>query len=305
MDVDHPVINKDDTNPMNNPWDFWHPNPFRAWNADRTSRHEVKNVTNIEDYYFDERHWSLPRRSQRLRIQRRLRREDKAAADESASGPIRPKLTSGRVNPYSISVETKKKMQLPKKTLQTMLRPAITANYPEEAWPCYVCRRPLGHPHCSLDCWRRLYETNFSNVLDNEIELRETPGMGVGVFVAPGVTIPAGTALGIYAGELVRSDDEEKWTSRYLFSVADKKGFYVDAATFGNWTRFVNSHCNPNIDATPFNIGGMVFVTYVTKRTLKEGEQLFIEYGPDYFLGLNFQCGCSAQPEPHWPVQVR
>jgi SET domain-containing protein len=80
----------------------------------------------------------------------------------------------------------------------------------------------------------------------------------------------------------------------------------IDGAVYGNWTRFVNSHCVPNVYAATEMIGQMFFVVFTADKELKAGEQLFISYGPDYFLDDKGQetCECSWKVGPHAPPKL-
>lgn len=59
----------------------------------------------------------------------------------------------------------------------------------------------------------------------------------------------------------------------------------INACEAGNWTRFINHSCMPNVG--PFrstrNIGDSLVMIVRSRRALVAGEQLFIDYGPGYF----------------------
>ena len=87
--------------------------------------------------------------------------------------------------------------------------------------------------------------------------------------------------LGIYWGELTL---ESTNNSAYVFAVSQ---YEVDAHKFGNWTRFVNhSKGNFNVVANQksFVLGKQRFpyIEYALIKPVKAGQQLLIDYGPEY-----------------------
>jgi len=136
--------------------------------------------------------------------------------------------------------------------------------------------------------------------VENElIELRETPDMGIGVFVRPGKEIKEGAWIGIYLGEVL-TEATSRETSCYLYALGAAT---IDAGTFGNWTRFLNSHCRPNVQASTQQIGKMTVVAFSTLRMIKGGQQIFISYGPEYFDKERL-CICSAKNQGHIPPEL-
>ncbi|KAK4446558.1 hypothetical protein QBC34DRAFT_411438 [Podospora aff. communis PSN243] len=133
--------------------------------------------------------------------------------------------------------------------------------------------------------------------------------MGNGVYLKEGNTIPTGTILGLYLGEIMPYDDEAVRGSRYVYQLFSKdrphrwNDVAIDAAVHGNWTRFVNSHCEPNVRATVEMVGGVLFVTFTAARELEGGGQLFVSYGPGYFWGENGEgtCECGWKEGKHLP----
>lgn len=87
--------------------------------------------------------------------------------------------------------------------------------------------------------------------------------------------------LGIYWGKLLREGEEN---SAYVFVVSK---YEVDALRYGNWTRFVNhSKCNFNVIACQKTcVVGKVrlpYMVYALTKNVKAGEQLLVDYGPEY-----------------------
>lgn len=126
----------------------------------------------------------------------------------------------------------------------------------------------------------------------SNLELRETREMGIGVFTKQG--IPKGTVLGLYSG-VVRPYNQltpaQKRYSNFLFKHPQHGEFYIDASASGTWTRFLNHSCEPNCSFARVLRCGYTRVIYVrTRRDVHAGEQLFVDYGRDYFEGMACKC---------------
>ncbi|KAK0648598.1 hypothetical protein B0T16DRAFT_117243 [Cercophora newfieldiana] len=171
---------------------------------------------------------------------------------------------------------------------------------------CLNCR--VYKANCGEHCY-----WNFNNQVlvpsRDRLEIRRTGNMGYGVFVRQGETIAEHTKLGVYTGELIPFNHPSVNTSDYVFQLhcppnpnVDNE-VAIDSSRRGNWTRFINSHCVPNVSARVELIGKVLYVVFSAKKRLTEGEQLFISYGPQYFTGAQGQgtCQCDAQPGPHIP----
>lgn len=80
--------------------------------------------------------------------------------------------------------------------------------------------------------------------------------------------------------------------SNFLFRHPQHGEVYVDASAGGNWTRFLNHSCEPNCSFARTLRCGYTRVIYArTKRHIRAGEQLFVDYGRDYFEGVGCRCG--------------
>lgn len=73
------------------------------------------------------------------------------------------------------------------------------------------------------------------------------------------------------------------------------------AKEFGNWTRFINHRCLPNVEADNTHYGGRRAVVFTADRDIARGEQLFISYGRHYFTGLGLLCKCDVYQGDHLP----
>lgn len=78
--------------------------------------------------------------------------------------------------------------------------------------------------------------------------------MGYSAFVRPGVTIRKGQWVGEYVGELrpmkrVNKELDTGKQSMYRFDFpVDRGPVVVDSEWRGNWTRFINSSCECNLN---------------------------------------------------------
>lgn len=125
--------------------------------------------------------------------------------------------------------------------------------------------------------------------------------MGLGVFA--GADIAEGQILDEYHGELIpprmaadRDDDD------YIFGIDGIAS--SSARDYGNWTRFINHACLAfNVEAIEDVLGGRRTITYRALSEINKGDQLFIDYGKNYFgdAGNHILCTCGTPEEPHLP----
>ncbi|KAK7711645.1 Histone-lysine N-methyltransferase ehmt1 [Diaporthe eres] len=123
--------------------------------------------------------------------------------------------------------------------------------------------------------------------------------MGKGVFANQ--TIPSESIIGEYLGRL-HPPKSLPVHDRYVFVIPEIGE--VTANQFGNLTRFVNHHCDPNVTARVGMYGKRQVVLYVANREIKAGEQLFVDYGSVYFSLPDYPCRCDAQDGDHVPSAV-
>jgi hypothetical protein len=182
--------------------------------------------------------------------------------------------------------------------------------------PLYACLQCGHRPNstkCTIECYHSFRTAHFVPAL-TKLQIRQTaPGphaTGLGVFVLPGHTIAEGDYLGEYLGQLLPADAPEAGTSDYAFDMPGRavehvRKVIVDAATYGNWTRFVNSSCEPNVQALAEQVGKVRVIVYRALRDIQADEQLLVTYGRGYFEETGILCCCEAKPEPHLPSMWR
>lgn len=144
---------------------------------------------------------------------------------------------------------------------------------------------------CGPTCQNRVVQ----NPRDNGIEIFDTKRCGWGARTL--TAVPKGKVMGTYTGKLVRREDIDNLPHEhhgYLFDldcteIKDDENlgekYTVDSYFCGNWTRFVNHSCSPNMavfsvvyDTIP--IVNMPYVAFVACRDIPAGTELTIDYQP-------------------------
>lgn len=77
----------------------------------------------------------------------------------------------------------------------------------------------------------------------------------------------------------------------------------IEARQFGNWTRFLQPSCEPNVSAVIEMYGVRRAVIIRALRDIGPGEQLTVEYSLEQFQRARKQCRCGAEPGPHLPPE--
>lgn len=126
------------------------------------------------------------------------------------------------------------------------------------------------------------------------IEIKETENMGKGVFAK--VNIPEGTYLGCYLGDYVLDIPCKPFEeTMYYFETA----FHNYAVDGKNETRYLNhSDCN-NVDCYDIVHENDIHNGFFAKQEIKEGEQLFIDYGEEYWDKANFYGHFKDEDDPY------
>jgi SET domain-containing protein len=134
-----------------------------------------------------------------------------------------------------------------------------------------------------------------------DVEVRASRVHGAGAFALR--SLPPGRLVGVYEGRRYAPSQarerEREWDGAvtYLFGLSD--GTLIDASDGGNATRHINHSCEPNCEATEqSDDDGELSVVIRTKRRIRAGEELFIDYRLD--VGVHdpatFRCRCGS---PH------
>merc|ERR1719217_392749 len=121
-------------------------------------------------------------------------------------------------------------------------------------------------------------------VLGRDVEVRESPGKGKGVFALR--DLPEGCLLSRYEGVVItqseydRRVEEEHTSGDYALELTT--GWIVDGEdpARSNWVRFINHNVRKQ-NCFAQEVTGAV--TLETLRAVAEGEELFFDYGEEYW----------------------
>lgn len=146
---------------------------------------------------------------------------------------------------------------------------------------------------CGTACYKQFRRENFSSDL---IDIRGPGPLGYGAFTKPKASIKKDAWVGQYLGELRPLSAPN---STYRFEIPSVCA--VDAESSGNWTRFINSHCRPNVKPWGETIGKRHVILFQALRDIGPEEELVFDYGGRYFEEAGFLCARDAQKEAHLP----
>lgn len=136
-----------------------------------------------------------------------------------------------------------------------------------------------------------------TNSMPDEIELRRSSVHGLGAFALR--SMPPGHLVGVYEGR--RYDPNSESSGRrgvelvYVFGLSD--GTLIDGADGGNATRHINHSCEPNCQACEEDgDDGELHIVIRTRRRIRAGEELFIDYRLDVGDSdpSDFPCCCGS-----------
>ncbi|KAK9461481.1 uncharacterized protein V1516DRAFT_676090 [Lipomyces oligophaga] len=134
-----------------------------------------------------------------------------------------------------------------------------------------------------IDNKRYCKNVNLQRALGKRVIVGPSIVAGWGLFL--GEDMKQDEFLGEYKGELISQDEAERRGKIYdkrgvsfLFEATKDK--CVDATRAGNKLRFINhSRQNPNCNARILLVNGVHRIAFFSRRRIKEGEELFIDYG--------------------------
>lgn len=152
-------------------------------------------------------------------------------------------------------------------------------------WPSsltYLTSKPL--PESLLNQFKKdnlILAKNLSEIV--EIRPAMQKHMGMGVFAKN--KLPLGTVIGCYTGEIVKKPKFGVIQNQYLMKFFDD--WYIDPQNSGNETRFVNHSFNPNVEVVNYDLSSKGnknhVVVLVLLRDIQKDEELFINYGDEYW----------------------
>lgn len=101
--------------------------------------------------------------------------------------------------------------------------------------------------------------------------------------------IRAGKRVIEYVGTVVTTEVVERSGGKYFFKIDESHA--VDGSARSNIARYINHSCEPNAEA--FVYGRRVWI--YSKRALRAGEQITIDYGEEYLTAHMSRVACKCE----------
>ena len=121
------------------------------------------------------------------------------------------------------------------------------------------------------------------------LEIFDTVDMGKGVRAKE--KLYKGQRLGCYMGEIKHNDEPSKdWRFNFAYVLKD---FYIDGKD-ESLICYMNHSCKPNVKIIWEKHGDEIHIVFVANRIIDEGEELFIDYGEEYW---NYARKQNIRPE--------
>jgi SET domain-containing protein len=119
------------------------------------------------------------------------------------------------------------------------------------------------------------------------IQPSSVPGIGMGLFTKQ--TLYKGDTVGYYMGRIITDEDAESpkyIDSKYLLWICKDWWIYGEGKD-SNYTRYINHSDKPNAEL----ITSVRWKTarFKVMKTIKEGEEIFFDYGKDYWDNVDFK----------------
>ena len=134
----------------------------------------------------------------------------------------------------------------------------------------------------------------YSNVIEKadrtHIQIQHINNkIGYGLFASK--HLPVGSFIGVYTGVVRSRRAFMKNPNDYSFAYPQIKfslhRYSINAASKGNETRYINHSNHPNCQAVSAFYDGILHIIIRTVRKVSTGEQLFYNYGDEYWRTRN------------------
>uniref|UniRef100_A0AAR2LKJ2 Euchromatic histone-lysine N-methyltransferase 1b n=1 Tax=Pygocentrus nattereri TaxID=42514 RepID=A0AAR2LKJ2_PYGNA len=169
--------------------------------------------------------------------------------------------------------------------------------------PEFCCEEPPLIFECNhaCSCWRTCKNRVVQNGLRIRLQLFRTLKMGWGVRTLQ--DIPQGTFVCEYVGEIISDAEADvRENDSYLFSLDSKVGdmYCIDARFYGNISRFINHHCEPNLFPcrvfTSHQDLRFPHIAFFASKNISAGDELGFDYGDHFWdvKGKLFSCQCGS-----------
>ncbi|TSK72083.1 Histone-lysine N-methyltransferase EHMT1 [Bagarius yarrelli] len=163
----------------------------------------------------------------------------------------------------------------------------------------------------ACSCWRTCKNRVVQNGLRIRLQLFRTQKMGWGVRTLQ--DIPRGTFVCEYVGEIISDAEADvREIDSYLFSLDSKVGdmYCIDARFYGNISRFINHHCEPNLFPcrvfTSHQDLRFPHIAFFASKNISAGDELGFDYGDHFWdvKGKLFSCQCGSSQCKHSAVAI-
>lgn len=110
---------------------------------------------------------------------------------------------------------------------------------------------------------------------------------GLGLFAS--IEIPSETEIIEYKGKIIPIEEALSSSGKYFFDI--ENGYAIDGSSRKNLARYINHSCKPNAEA--IIDGERIFIW--SKKIIRAGEEITIDYGEDYFNEYIAPKGCMCE----------
>jgi SET domain-containing protein len=168
--------------------------------------------------------------------------------------------------------------------------------------PIFECNSEC---NCSLEtCQNRVCQKEDQS---KNVQIISTSNKGYGVITKKSILHP-GTYIGEYIGEVLTETEAhhrilstKNFEHNYLLLYNEHHSqkiikTFIDAHYYGNWTRFINHSCNPNLHIQPIRIDRPTppHLAFFTLREIQENEELSYSYGTTIDEKFSKSCFCLS-----------
>uniref|UniRef100_A0AAY5EYI8 Euchromatic histone-lysine N-methyltransferase 1b n=1 Tax=Electrophorus electricus TaxID=8005 RepID=A0AAY5EYI8_ELEEL len=179
---------------------------------------------------------------------------------------------------------------------------------------CWYDKEPPLIFECNhaCSCWRTCKNRVVQNGLRTRLQLFRTQNMGWGVRTLQ--DIPRGTFVCEYVGEIISDAEADvREDDSYLFSLDSKVAgdmYCIDARFYGNISRFINHHCEPNLFPcrvfTSHQDLRFPHIAFFASKNISTGDELGFDYGDHFWdvKGKLFSCQCGSSQCKHSAAAV-
>ncbi|KAJ5947470.1 hypothetical protein N7466_000485 [Penicillium verhagenii] len=174
------------------------------------------------------------------------------------------------------------------------------ANFPDYEGENPALRQPEWNA-CAICHSKPRCQCRLTSLAGDMVELVEGP-LGTGVRSL--ANFKANDVLGEYVGELApyRSGIEDNiYAMNNGVDVIGDDGQYqhiyindIFPSERGNWTRFMNHHCNSNVEFRGSMVGDQAIVIVKAIRDIAMFETITVHYGHNYWSCAEYDCLCGA-----------